>query len=548
MPATDCALLWNLLPAEYGLRARLGYVDHVTGLTGEVRTVIPFYGSVASKNRLFAATEYGITDVTNSGVPGSSIAFGINSGDAGRGTFHAFVTFAGHFLVYADGENGYYLYSEANDSWVKVASAASTPWVAGATYGAGDRVSSNGVTYQTAAGGVAGSTAPTGAGTGISDGAVLWDYTPTISGVDPAEVVGVAVWKHRVFLIMRGSAIAAYLELDAVLGPATKLSFAGRFQHGGALRGLWNWTGDGGSGIDDMLVGVSDGGDVVIYQGVDPATPGAFELKGVWYVGGIPKGRRIATEVGGDLLLLTKTGAVSLSKLQIGNPIVDRTQYATYKIGNLYNSLVQQYGGYNGWQIYLHPEDNALVINVPSAEGKVSEQLVMAVTTRAWSRYSYPGLTICSADPFEGKVYFGTTDGRVLKNSGYADAGTENIEFFLLTSYQKLGSANQKRVHMIRSNASSLGAAPVYRVKAVSRYSLEQFTGGTSISELSGDKFDEGLFDTAVFSGVSYAVEQRLSGGGGTIGPEVAIAMSGKASAKTEIIGWDVLYDEGGWL
>ena len=50
-------------------------------------------------------------------------------------------------------------------------------WVAGKVYAAGDMcLSDGGRVYVTATGGIAGSTAPTGTGTAINDGGVVWDY------------------------------------------------------------------------------------------------------------------------------------------------------------------------------------------------------------------------------------------------------------------------------------------------------------------------------------------------------------------------------------
>jgi hypothetical protein len=72
MPEENALLLWNMLAAEGGLRVRSGYREWVTGLTGPttnaVRTMLPFNGSAAngSGNKLFAATEDGLWDVTDS--------------------------------------------------------------------------------------------------------------------------------------------------------------------------------------------------------------------------------------------------------------------------------------------------------------------------------------------------------------------------------------------------------------------------------------------------------------------------------------------------
>lgn len=570
MPATDCIVLWNMIAAEYGLRARLGYREHmvgaVAGLTGApVRTEIPFTGSVSSNSKMFAATAAGIFDVTaGSGTGTLKIAFPVTTGDAGYGVYHNVVTFAGHRLIYTDEVNGYYLYTETTDAWEKIKSPATVTWAAGQTIVEGD-LRTDGVLHYIA------TSAGTTSGANIAADSVTWDqYLPlspgTLGTLDPNDAVFCTVWKHRVWLIQRGTGKAFYLDLDAVYGPAEPFNFAGKFKAGGALRCMTSWTYDGGSGIDDRLVAVSDGGDVVIYEGTDPSIPGAFDLKGVWYVGGVPAGRNLFSEIGGDVLLLSKLGALPLSKLVIGNPIIDRSQYATAKIANLYSQLVSERGAYKGWAIRLHPEDGTLLINVPADDGSVSEQLAMSVTTRAWARYRYPKLTFVSAEAWNGKLYLGTTDGRIVVNDGYIDNVTiaapelyDPVDFFVITSFQKLGSPRQKRVQIIRPTVTAQGTPPNYRVKAVYRYDLSEFTGGEAVTALAGAVFGEydpglpgdvgtALFDTATFATTDYVSEQRVSGGTNGIGSEVAIAMAGRAAARTVLIGWDVMFDQGGWL
>src|SRR5512133_614486 len=72
MPATDAVLADNVVANEWGLRFRLGYQEHCTGLGGPVRTTIPFTGSTPAKSALFCATTAGIYDVTASSASPAS--------------------------------------------------------------------------------------------------------------------------------------------------------------------------------------------------------------------------------------------------------------------------------------------------------------------------------------------------------------------------------------------------------------------------------------------------------------------------------------------
>lgn len=509
MPVSDSMQSYNLVAAEYGLRTRYGWREWCTNVYGEVnfevRSILPFAGSAVtgSFDKLFAATSIGIFDVTTSSSSPIIVAsFGITVGDAGRGNCHVMVTSAGHFLFYADEENGLFRYEEASDTWAPVSS-------------------------------------------GVGPG--------EISGINPASVCFVTVWKNRVWLVEKNSTRAWYLPAGAIAGVAQPFNFAQKFKAGGSLVGLWSWTYDGGAGIDDALVGLSSAGDVVVYQGTDPADDATFSLKGVWQVGGLPQGRNVATDYGGDLLLLTRLGVVSLSRLVSGGGD-DRTQYATAKVANIFAAAMAARHFLRGWRILLHPEDNTLLITVPETDTTATTQLAMALGARSWTRYR--GLPIFSCAAWGGKLYFGTHNGRVCVNDGPVD-GVElenpnaftNIEFSLLTSFQALGTRKRKRVRLIRPVLLSESTNQVFSVAA--RYDFNLFDAvflpTPSLATIPGSSsWDTGLWDSALWAG-EYIPSKDVRGTTG-IGTDVAVALRGSADSRTVLVGFDVVFDVGGIL
>lgn len=498
MPPSDAVVLWNLVASELGLRSRLGYREWQTGLTGaadeRVPSLVAFHGSAknGSKDRLFAVTSTGIYDVTVQGTATLVHAFATQTGDAGICVAHAFTTDAGHFLALCDEENGYLLYTEATDSW--------------------------------AAG--------------------------SVTGVAPEDLVFVMSWKHRLWFVEKDSGNAWYLGLNAISGPATKLSldFAAKPRTGGTLVGIWSWTGDGGDGIDDRVVFVFASGDLAIYAGTDPAAAATFALTGVWSVGGLPAGRRIATELGGDLLLLSKVGARALSTLVTGGD--GQGTYLTGKIANLVNQLMLSKSGLFGWGLHLHPEDNALIVTVPTDPGQPTQQLAQQLWNRSWSRYR--DLPMLAAATWQGKLYFGTADGRVCVNDGYIDnlllsdpEAFTPVQYLGLTAFQNGGNGRQKRLHLIRPTILSDTRTPNFRVEARYRYDFnEPAPVSGSLSGLGG--WDSGTWDGALWGG-EYTTAQQLRGASGC-GPEVAIAFRGEAAGRTVIVGFDALLETGGIL
>lgn len=556
MPEGDCVTMTNLVASELGLRARLGWREWCTGMTEVVRSILPFTGSAKSgaKNRLFACTKNGIYDCTSSSAaPTQMVTFGTVSDDSGWGVCHALVQIAapnGHYLAYCDEANGYYVYSEALDAWQRVVSATQTAWAATHAYVVGDLVLNGGNVYIcTTLGTSAGAGGPTGTSTGIVDNTVRWAYNFSVDGVDPANFVHVTAWKNRLWFTQRDTAYSWFLGLAGLGGTATRQSFGGQFRAGGCLVGLWNWTINGGFGIDNNLVGISSGGDVVIYQGTDPTSANSFGLKGTWSVAGVPAGRRIATEFGGDLLIFSSVGAIPLSLLVSGGD-QQLGQYATAKVANLVSLYAQLYGTARGWALRLHPQDNTLLALVPISETAATNQLAMSLASKSWGLYA--DLPIFSAEAWGGKLYFGTIDGRVCTNEGYVDGvllATPTIytpiQWSLLTGFTSMGNGRKKRVQLIRPCILAQSSAP--SVSAAARYDFD--TSGLAPLSIDGTTpggWDSGTWDTAVWGG-DFSASLPVKGSSGC-GSHIAIALRGKAVSRTILTGIDVTYDQGGFL
>jgi hypothetical protein len=505
MPEGDCPLLYNMIAAEYGDRVRLGCAEWVTGITGaadnQIRSTIAFTGSAASgaNNRLFAVTSSGIWDVSSSTTtPTISYSFLVTSGRAGYGTAHVVVTAGGHFLVYCDEENGLIVYTESGGTWAAVA-----------------------------------------LGVGATE----------ISGVDPINLAQGTVFKGRLWFVEKNTANLWYSVTGSLYGAYTKFTLGTKLRAGGSLVGVWNWTYDGGNGVDDSLVAISDGGDVVIYQGTDPSSASTFGIKGVWFAGAMPAGRQVATALGGDMAILSRSGIIPLSKLVLGAGESNQSQYYTAKIANLFNQLMLSQATIPGWAIRLSPEDNALLVMVPSAEGTATTQLAMSLATGGWSQYR--DLPIYSAENFGGTLYFGSVDGKVYRNTGnadyvsLADGSYTAIQFAGLTRFEGLGNGRQKRVQLIKPKFLHDGAPPTFSVSARYDYNLGELDPVTYATAASGG-WDDGEWDDAIWGG-TYNALQEVRGAVG-IGTDVAVGFRGASVSRTVLIGFDVLFDQGGFL
>ena len=263
-----CLYCYNLVPSEYSLRVRDGFREWQIDILGEVGTIIPFDGKDDSliNDKLFVATTDGIYDVTEvGGTPVKKVDFNDKSFDAGKGTFTNYLSSADdQFIYYADSKNGLFRYTADTDEWLP---------------------------------------------------ADDLDFPGIPEGV--ASINFVVVHKLRIWFGVSNSAIAYYLEIDAIQGTTTPFNFGIKFKHGGNLIGLYNWTVDGGDGVNDYLIAVSRAGDVLPYVGSDPSQPD-WSLVGTYFIGQMAKGHRAASQYGGITAFLSTFGITEMSYLLRG--------------------------------------------------------------------------------------------------------------------------------------------------------------------------------------------------------------------------------------
>jgi hypothetical protein len=378
MPPIDCVTSHNLMPSEYGMRLRAGYREWANGMNGKpVNTLIGFEGQAAdqSSDRLFAVTEDGIWNVTTFGETAPVLEvdfFDINPvppEGSGFGTFVEFTNDADErFLQYADEGYGLFQYAETGQAW----------------------------------------TIPT--------------FDPP---ADPPllapDIAFVTSWKNRLWYIKRNSGQSWYLEPDAQQGTATKFTFGSKLAHGGELLALFNWTIDGGEGIDDYLVAVGRGGDVLVYQGYDPATTATFDMKGSWFVGEFPESRRIAAEYGGELYLLSTYGVMSLRDLMQGVEITTTPTTPSSKINRFLRPAVEAGKDKRNWALHTYPGDGFLQIVAPYDEASLGTaiQYNQNLLTRAWGLWQ--NVPVNCAASWSGKYMIGDQQGRVWEYAGGAD-------------------------------------------------------------------------------------------------------------------------------
>jgi hypothetical protein len=504
MPGEDCIYTYNLMPVERGLQLRQGYREWATGAgTGDVRTIISYESpsQSAANDRLWAVTKEGIYNVTSFSetTPTKDVTFGTTTDPAGFGVYCEFTNDASdHFLFFADALNGIHQYKEG------------TGW-----------------------------SVPAG-----------WTYADGGGAFPVADVVFVMVHKLRIWVILEDSDDAYYLPVSSISGTLTKFTFGSKMDHGGDLMGLWSWTVDGGAGVDDMLVGVSRGGDVMVYQGQDPSLDD-FWMIGNWFIGRTPNSRRLVASYGSEIYVLSTFGVTALKDLLSGVSADTLRNSPSYKINRALRLAILQDSSSQEWALNIHPADGFMQVVAPYASNAEPIMYNQNLTTQAWGYWE--GVPILCGASWKGEYYMGSASGvtqqyfGVLDGTTLAGAAGEPVEYRTLTSFQPLTNhASFKRAGFIRTLAISSDIES-FNTRAVWDYeensAIPQSTAplGTYGAIWDTDTWDNAIWD-ATTEGRSYPK------GALGLGRTFAIAMRGQANVRIEVIGWDVMFTEGGLL
>lgn len=215
--------------------------------------------------------------------------------------------------------------------------------------------------------------------------------TPSITGLPgshtTADFINIAIFKRRIFYILKGTSIAVFMPTDAISGPISGyLDVGAFFKKGGYLVALAGWTIDGGTGPDDYLALVSSQGEVVVYQGVDPTDSTQWALVGVFAIAK-PLGYRCMTSIGSDVAIITLMGVIPISQALPFDPAADRSVAITSRIQNAMATAAQAGQNLFGWQLITFPAESLLFLNVPQIENQTQVQYVSDLLNGAWCQF-----------------------------------------------------------------------------------------------------------------------------------------------------------------
>jgi len=506
---------YNLLPDDYGLRVRRGYSEYCIDLDNGnplgVGTIIPFGGvdEDPADDRLFAVTNEGIWDVTTFDTPSLVLDFLIDGTDttqeAGYGVYTQYTTDANEqLLFYADSRNGLYQYSENTDLWIRSPD--------------------------------------------------LTTQHPTAIPPTAEEIGFVTSHKKQLWFVGYNDTTAWYLPQAAITGDASPFFFGSKFKHGGNLAGLFSWSLDGGIGLDDYLIAVSRAGDVIPYLGSDPSSADNWSSHGLYFIGAVPNNSRFSAEYGGNLMLLSAYGLNSMTDLLEGTDGKDINALTiTQNVASLIRADMITQRLDRNWMVKYLPSIGSICIAEPQREDGRFQQYVMHTLTTGWGIWRDLPMN-CSED-WNGFVYFGTLDGRVMKMDVELDNSLitpdpvnpingEPIDFSILTTFQDFGEpALFKRGKYVRPQFLAQ-IEPKTTTRFRYDYNLSELTNLNAEILSLGSRWDIDNWDEAIWAGENPKGFDQIVGGWG-MGRNIAIAMRGNSTTRTTLVSWDVIWDSG---
>jgi hypothetical protein len=338
------------------------------------------------------------------------------------------------------------------------------------------------------------------------------------SGLTIANLIGVNVFKSRLFFWEVNSQDFWYAPVNTITGALTKFPLSRVSQFGGNLVTMGTWTIDGGDGVDDYAVFIMSTGDVIVYQGTDPGDAAAWSLVGIYRIGK-PLNIRGILKYGGDLLITTTDDYVSLSAvLKTGSGEPSKLSGAIQEAATQIDSF--------GWQSVLYRKGSMMLFNVPTASGY--QQHVINTTTGAACRFTNIPSRCWAV--YNGDLYFGSTNGTIKKfGSSTSDDGT-NIDADGATAWNAFGIPQRKRLSAIRPLIDLEGSL-TYSIGVGFDFTPPNVTPATAISS-DGSFWDEAEWDVAAWSSelVTNAEWRVSKGTGDTLSTRIKVASQQEVS------------------
>lgn len=500
MPETDAQIMDNMFPQPTWVEIRGGKQAQAT-FTGNCETLMPWVGILSTTPQLFAAVNnagsrnvYRV-DNTGGGAVGAPVLSGLSSTNF---DYNQFGTGAGEFLLALNGIDSPYIYD--GTTWQAV-TASSTPYA--------------------------------------------WT-----SGPSPLSSLSqVAVYKNRLWFVQKNTMNVYYLPQNVVGGAMTQLNMGPLFKLGGFLSAIITVSIDNSAGTNDYIAFLSNQGELVQFQGYDPASVSTWSEAAHYRLGSpIGTGRACWQKMGMDAAIICQDGLILLSDAML----TDRAQAKetlSDKVRFGINQAIGLNGTYLGWQVLLYPAGNKLLLNVPTNNARTaSYTYVMNTLTGAWCTWGYIASSFNAGcyENFNNLLYYGGPNGVWQCDTGQSDAG-QPINWACFCAFNYFGSKTQgKRFSACKPYFQTSGALGLSLQMNID-FNMSQPTGTVPISTAQSAVWNVALWNTTYWGDAQQVTAPWIGlQGEGFCG---ALYIRGSTSGVTaKWMATTVLFEQGGAL
>lgn len=462
------AVLRNFFPTATGVILRRGS-RRWASIDSDAPVKSLFTYTAGSQREFFAATDAGIWDITTVANPFSYAVvteddYYIAADDTGDGVV------IGESSLPAVGD----LTGTTNGNWTVVQFA-----TAGGTFLVGVNGADDAFLYD---------------GTAFTATAITF---PVGSSLTTADLSYVWVYKQRLYFIERDSLNVWYLPVDQIGGELTLFPMGGIFVRGGNLVWGQTWSLDNGGsgGLSEQCVFTTTEGEVAAYQGLSPDVDQGWTKVGVYRIGK-PLGKKAFIRAGGDLVIATSVGFVSLSAASRYDYAALGQNAVSYDIEDDWAQAVQL-RGQEDWRCEVWADGQMALVSPPFTGSQAPVIFVSNVNTGKWCTVT--GWDARSLEVFDGRLFFGTSVGTVL--NGWVGGTDDGLPYSAqcLPLFDNLGApASLKVVKMARAvMRSAYPVSPQLSGQVNYRVNFQPPQAVPPIAV--GNEWDNATWDTSVW-------------------------------------------------
>jgi hypothetical protein len=475
----SASVMLNAFPTATGVVSRRGSRRWAT-LSSTARIGSMFTYSSGSDTQMFAAIGSGIRDVSSEASATTIIGPDVLTGQTGADwSVVQFSTAGGQFLVGVNGADPAFLY--------------------------------NGTTFT----------------------ATTITFPVAFPGKTTAMLSYVWVYKQRIWFVEKGTLNAWYLPVDQVGGELKLLPLGGVFTLGGALQWGHAWSLDTGSagGLSEQCVFTTTEGQVAVYQGLSP-DPGQGWEKANQYRIGKPLGNKAFMVAGGDLVVATTVGFISLSAAARLDYAALGMNAVSYPIEDEWRLAVAN-RGVEDWRVQVWAEGQMVIISPPQLEGENPEVFVTNVVTGKWAKFN--GWDISAMTSAFGRLYFGSNTGYVrLAWDGGADEG-EPYQWQVLPLFTDMGYPGaQKTLKMARAITRSPYGGGI-QVSGHVNFQPRFPVNAPLAPVLSNSLWDTGLWNEAIWGGRNFTITTGAWVSVGGAGSDMSVGVQGRCGTEAPV-------------